>query len=147
MNLNEIEKILANSTGIRTCEICGLPFRPYHSRQKTCGSPDCRKASHAESARAKAEERKRDDPEGYREKRRSSSKRSRQKRKRLENREAQLKEIAVRWEKQQNLGEKIAEYGDRYGEVSAQKVLATVPKIDVNLGGKDDNTNAEYNDE
>ena len=142
MNLNEIEKIMQNSAGLKTCPVCGLPYKPYHARQKTCGAQECKRISHAESARKRAENAKANNPEEYRERRRASSKKSRRKRKIASDREAQLKELSERWGKQMDFEKKISEYGANYGEVSARKVLEKVPKINVSMEGeRNDNKN------
>ena len=57
----------------------------------------------------------------------------------MANREAQLKELSKEWEKQTEFDRKVTEYGIDYGKRSAEKVLADVPKIDVNMERREDN--------
>lgn len=139
MDLTSIEKILSEA-GIHSCVICGTPFEPYHSRQKTCGSPECKDEYHRRYVKAYQKRQREENAEAVRRYKRLKMREYRAKQKELEKREAQLEDMARRWEKQKQFEEKIAEYGYRYGEVSAQKTLATVPKIDVNLERRrDDN--------
>lgn len=139
MGLTEIEKILESEAGLKVCKICGSPYKPYHSRQKTCGKPECKKASQRESVKRRNEERKAEDPDKYRASRSEAMRKYRQKKKALKVRETQLKELSKQWEKQLEFDKKIAEYGFEYGKRSAEKVLATVPKIDVNIFKKGEN--------
>ena len=137
MDLNKMEAILQEKTALRFCPICGTPFTPYHSRQKTCGNKECRREYHALQVKEYNERQKADDPEGYRQKRSAANKRARKKQSKLNTRELQLKELSERWQKQVNFEAKVAEYGLDYGKKSAEKVLASVPKIDVNIYGKE----------
>jgi hypothetical protein len=58
-------------------------------------------------------------------------------------RDAQLKQIEEGWEKQADFDDFITAHGHEYGKLSAEKVLAKVPKIDVTLGGKHDNVHGK----
>lgn len=133
MDLKNIESVLQSNTELKICPICGIPYRPYHSRQKTCGNPECSKAHHNEAVKERNKKLKAEDPEGYSEKTRRASRKYRQKIRALNNREAQLKELSKQWEKQLDFDKKIADYGLDYGKRSAEKTLASVPKIDVNI--------------
>lgn len=139
MGLVEIEKLLDSEAGLKVCRICGTPYRPYHSRQKTCGNPECKRASRIESVKKRNEQMKAEDPERYRASRNETMRKYRRKRKALKSRETQLKELSKQWEKQLEFDKKISEYGLEYGKRSAEKILATVPKIDVNIHEKGDN--------
>ena len=133
MDLNEIESILQSESKLKVCPICGTPFKPYHSRQKTCGSEECKNASKSESVKKRSSEKKAENPEEYKKSRRNAMRRYRRKRQALKIRESQLKELSEQWERQLNFDRKVSEYGLEYGKQSAEKVLATVPKIDVNI--------------
>lgn len=137
MDFTQITKIL-NDAGIHVCPICGTPFQPYHSRQKTCGTEECKKAFHNQYVQARVKRLKAEDPEAWRDYHAKANKRWREKQKGIRQREEELKELQERWEKQSEFDKKIAEYGFEYGKRSAEKVLATVPKIDVNIGAKHD---------
>lgn len=133
MDLNEIETILKSEAELKVCPICGTPFKPHHSRQKTCGSSECQKANRASTVKKRAEELKEKNPEEYRAGRRKSMQKYRQKKRATRAREAQLKELSEQWERQLDFDKKVSEYGMEYGKRSAEKVLASVPKIDVNI--------------
>ena len=144
MNLTEIEKILSES-GIHTCSVCGTPFTPRRKNQCTCGSAECMVEHHrryvVEYNRRKREE----NPDAYRRYRARKMREYRARQKELDKREEQFDELAERWQKQKSLDKKIAEYGLEYGKRSAEKVLATVPKIGVNMG--ENNDGIQSNDE
>ena len=122
--------------GIHSCEICGTPFEPRNCKQKTCGAPECKEEYHRRYVAEYNRVKRAKNPEACRQYNRVKMRAYRNKQRELEDRDAQLQEVADRWKKQEEFSKKIAEYGHRYGEVSAQKVLATVPKIDVNLEGR-----------
>ena len=46
MNFEELNEIIAKDTGLKFCSVCGTPFKAYTSRQKCCGSPECKRAHH-----------------------------------------------------------------------------------------------------
>ena len=136
MGMKEIQQALMNESGIKVCPICSTPYKPYHSRQKTCGSPECRKIYGREYSRKRNQERKAEDPEGYRASKRKAVYKYRQKKKATQARERQLKALSEQWERQSNFDKKVSEYGLEYGKRSAEKMLETVPKIDVNIRNK-----------
>ena len=133
MDLTKIESILQAEAELKVCPICGTPYKPYHSRQKTCGSSECIRINRSEATKRRNAERKEENPEEYRASRRASVQRYRQKKRAMVNREAQLKELSEQWEKQTEFDRKVTEYGMEYGKRSAEKVLANAPKIDVNI--------------
>lgn len=136
MNLTEIEKIMSQHKDIHICPICSTPFAPRNSRQKTCGGKECRRLYRNEYIKRYNARRIEKDPETVRRQNANAMRKYRQKQKALDDRATELAELDARWQKQLNLEKKIAEYGVKYGEVSAQKVLEKVPKIDVNLKGE-----------
>lgn len=136
MNLNKLESILSEQSGNKFCPICGTPYKPYHSRQKTCGSPECKKQYHAEYVKDYNRKFREENPYVARERSKLSMRKLRAKRKAIENHIDDLGKQLEYWEKREEFEKKITEYGDRYGEVSAQKTLEQVSKIDV-AGGKD----------
>lgn len=134
MDLITISRVLSDS-GIHVCPICGTPFEPYHSRQKTCGSAECKKEHHNQYVKDRVKRLKEEDPEAWRKYHAKANKRYRHKQKALDERDKDLKELEDRWKRDDTLSKKIAECGHEYGKRSAEKLLATIPKIDVNLGG------------
>lgn len=131
MNIDDIEKALLHEANLKICEICGLPYKPYHSRQKTCGSADCKRKHHINYVREHTNTIMAENRELYLQKRREYSRRARAKKKKTKARERQLKELSERWQKQSEFDQKVEKYGLDYGKRSAEKVLETVPKIDV----------------
>lgn len=137
MDLTTVLKALSDE-GIHVCPICGTPFEPYHSRQKTCGAPDCRRLHHNQYVKDRVDRLKREQPEEWRAYHAKANRKYRHKQYEKRKREAELKDLQDRWEKQEEFDRRIAEYGHEYGKRSAEKLLATVPKIDVTMGGKND---------
>jgi len=136
VTLQSLGDILLSEAGIHTCPICGCPFTPYHSRQKTCGTKECKAAWHNEYVKARARRMRIEDQENFRKIHAETQRRYRAKQRALQKREDSLKDVNDHWERQAEFDRKIAEYGHEYGKRSAEKVLATVPKIDVTMGGK-----------
>ena len=137
MNLSELEKILGDA-GIHSCVICGIPFHPRTKRQVTCGATHCKKEYHRRYAAEYNRKKRRENPEVVRRYNAAKMREYRRKQREANERENQLRDLADRWEKQERFDKKVAEYGIDYGKRSAEKILATVPKIDVNLGGTKD---------
>lgn len=140
MNLSELEKILSTD-GIATCEICGTPYTPRSKRQRTCGAPECQRQAHNNYLRERNKKRKEKDPVAFNRYQAEANKKWRSKKRNLEKREQELLDLKEHWESQSEFDRKISEYGDRYGEVSARKVLERVPKIDVNVERRDEDGN------
>lgn len=143
MDLKSIEQVLAEEKNLRICPVCGTPYKPYHSRQRSCGAPDCKRELHNEYVRDRAKRLKAKDPEAYRGYRAKAMRKYRAKLKEKDRREEELKELAERWKRQQKFDEYVSVHGHEYGKLSAEKVLAKVPKIDVTLGGKHDNVHGK----
>lgn len=139
MDLNEITKIIEES-GLKVCPICGTPFTPYHGRQKTCGAEECKRKWHNQYVLDRVKRLKEKDPDAWRRYHAKANRKYRHKQKKLQERETELKQLQEKWEKQKEFDRKISEYGHEYGKRSAEKLLAAIPKIDVNLvGGHNDN--------
>ena len=136
MDLKELEAILSENSENKFCPICSTPFKPYHSRQKTCGSPECKKAYHAEYVKNYNKRFREENPIVAKRRRRESMRRFREKSKTLEGRNDDLGKQLEYWEKREEFDRKVAAYGAKYGEVSAQKTLEQVPKIDTTIGGE-----------
>lgn len=145
MNLTELETILSKKSGNRFCPICDTPFKPHHSRQKTCGSPECKKRYHAEYVKNYNSKLRKDNPELTRKRTRESMRKFRAKQRAVENRNDELGRQQEYWEKRAEFERKIAAYGDKYGEVQAQKILERVPKIDTSMGGNNDGSKNNQN--
>lgn len=135
MDLTEITKIVEEA-GLSVCPICGIPFKKYHSRQRTCGAPDCKRVCHNQYLKEHREKLKAENPEVYNKKKADANRKWRAKRKAIEGREEQLLDLQDHWKKQSDFDKFVTEHGHEYGKYSAEKVLAMVPKIDVSLDKK-----------
>lgn len=138
----ELQKLLQDKD-ISVCAICGMPFAPYHSRQKTCGSPRCKREWKNKYLRDRMHRERERDLEGWRKKHREAERRYRDKLKANEDRDSQLGGLQDQWKKQKEFDDFIKEHGHEYGRLSAEKLLAQVPKIDVSLGTREDATEKE----
>ena len=143
MELTGLEQILKEANGNEFCPICGTPFKPRSSRQKTCGAPDCKRLWHNQYMRERAKRLREEDIDLWRKYHREAVRKCRAKKRERIKRDAQLKQIEEGWEKQADFDDFITEHGHEYGKLSAEKVLAKVPKIDVTLGGKHDNVHGK----
>lgn len=132
MNFEEIEKIMADA-GVSVCPICGTPYSKYHKRQRTCGNDECRrewKNKYLKEWRRKRIEANADEFRAYRA---DAMRKYREKMRALEERDEQLEEIEEKWEKVDDFDKYVSEHGMEYGDRQAQKVLAGVSRIDVNI--------------
>ena len=136
MNFDELEKIMIEA-GVNICPICGTPFSKYHNRQKTCGTDECRRLMSNRRSREWRRKKIEEDPEAYRKYHTEAERKRRDKKKWQEDRAEQLQKIQERWAKQSNLDKIVAEHGMEYGRMQAEKILASVPKIDVNIERRD----------
>lgn len=127
MKLEELTKILNKEAGICSCPICATPFKPYNSRQKTCGNSECRRVYHVRHVSEKNKEKRRQNPEAYKDAKREQMRKYRRKQKVIEN----MAEIEAYWEEKAKVNENVT--GLDYGKRQAEKILASVPKIDVNI--------------
>ena len=135
MNFDEVGKIMSEA-GINICPVCGTPFHRYHRRQRTCGSLECQREWKKEYLKDWRHKHIEDDPDGFREYRRKAMRKYRGKIHYAEKLEEELAKAQEKWVKAEEFDKYVAEHGHEYGKKSAEKVLASVPKIDVNLGGK-----------
>lgn len=127
MNFDELNQIVAKEAGVSICPICGTPFTPYHSRQKTCASEECRKAYRAEYLKERKERLMEEDIDLWRAKHAAAQRKCRHKKKRAKGLEVSYQELEDHWNGRAN--DNI--YGLDYGKRQAEKTLASVPKIDV----------------
>lgn len=131
MNFKVLDEIVAKHTNndVHFCAICGTPFRPYHSRQKTCGTEECKRqwSNIRYSKRRKRLLEK--DPEAFRAYRREAERKSRQKKRDAEVAGRNYKKLEEYWiDKNDRV---IETDGLEYGKKQVEKTLAQVPKIDV----------------
>ena len=130
MEYKQLQQYMQEISGNSFCPICDTPFKPKNPRQKTCGDPECRRLYHNQYVRDYNRQRREKYPEVVREYNARMMRKYRAQRKQAEKFEQNMDAIKEHWDKQTEFEKKIAEYGDRYGEVQTKKLLETVPKID-----------------
>ena len=135
MAMTELEKLFRDA-GITICPICGTPYEPYHSRQKTCGSDKCKREWKNAYMRERTRKQREEDLDGWRKYHRNAQRKYRAKQKGIEEFANELADLRKYAKHQEDFEKFIAEHGHEYGKYSAEKVLATVPKIDTNLEKK-----------
>lgn len=135
MNFDELNEIVAKEAGVSICPICGVPYEKYHSRQKTCGTKECKRLWHNRQVDAYRNELREKDADAYRESRRITQRKSRQKKRKAKLAEARYERLASYWV---NKNDRVLESGGHeYGKKQVEKTLAQVPKIDVRGFGKE----------
>lgn len=129
MNLSELEKIIEEQTGLNICPICGTPFNPYHSRQKTCGSSECKRLQHNLYLQERRRQMREENIEEFNRYHAAANKKWRKKQKFLE----ELDELQEFCREQTILIDTVnlGVTGIDYGKRQAEKTLASVTKIDV----------------
>ena len=136
MNFDELNAIIAKEAGINICPICGVPFDKYHSRQKTCGSDECKRLWHNKYFNDRRKRMLAENPEEFRRYRREAEKKTRRKKREKERMRRNYKKMQSYWERQIDVKEHKIDGGLDYGKKQVEKTLAQVPKIDVNIGEK-----------
>lgn len=130
MTLTELQELIVSKGGIKICPICGTPFNPYHSRQVTCATKECKKAHHRAWIKEHNARLKEEDPERYRITRNGYMKKYR---KRLAAKERRFEDIEKAIKKERAFeGESPASYRDR----QIAETLKNVPKIELTLMDK-----------
>lgn len=137
MNIKELNDIIEKEAGVNICPICGTPFEKFHYRQITCGTDECRKSQRAKYMREYTEKQKAEDIEAYRKKNAERERRYRRKKKGLDILDENLKRAQEYWERQEAKRFLEKDDGKTYAQRQVEKTLASVPKIDVNINGKE----------
>ena len=128
MQLAELAKLMSEDAGLHICPICATPFKPRHSRQKTCGKDECKKIYHSQYVSEYSKRRRAENPEPLRAYNRKMMRRYRAKEKAAE----RLDEAEAYWRNRDSINDSIV--AEDYGVRQAEKTLAQIPKIDVSLG-------------
>lgn len=138
MDFKVLDEIIAKNSMVHICPVCGTPFREYHSRQKTCGTEECKRMWRNSYYEKRRRTKLAEDPEGFRAYRREAEKKTREKKKETEMMRRNYKKMQSYWERQLDAKLKMEEKEDgrEYGKKQVEKTLAQVPKIDVNIGGE-----------
>lgn len=147
MNIEIIEQLIAEETGLKTCPICGMPYKAYHPRQKTCGEQECKRVWHNKYLQERKARLIEEDPDEFRKYRREAMRKYRAKQKALKKRDEQLQELEERWDRVDEFDKRMAEYGLDYGKNQAEKVLANLPKVNTEIGGNNEKDGHDGNEE
>ena len=131
MNFDALDEIIKKNTDLRICTICGTPFRPYHSRQKTCGSEECKRLYRNRRSDDRRRRKLAETPDEFRAYRRDAERKYRKKKRNKEVANKNYAKIQAYWQRQAELREYKLDGGLDYGKRQMEKTLAQVPKIDV----------------
>ena len=130
MNFDLLNEIIAKEAGVNICPICGIPYEKYHSRQKTCGTEECKRLWHNRGVEERRRKMLAENPEEFRAYRREAEKKTRRKKKEKEMLRKNYKKMQSYWERQLDK-ERRTDGGLDYGKKQVEKTLAQVSKIDV----------------
>ena len=139
MNIEQLNKIIAKETGLSICPICQMPYRPRHSKQKTCGNEECRKAHRAKYLKERTERLKAEDIDLFRQKHNEAQRKHRRKKKGLSTVDDNLRKAQEYWERREQALFVEQTDGREYAKAQVARTLSQVPKIDVNSFGKERN--------
>jgi len=137
MNFDELNKIIAEETGVSICPICGTPYSPRHPQQKTCATEECRKAHRAKYMRERTERLREEDIDGWRAKRAAEQRKHRRKKKGLIIADENLRRAEEYWEREKARRFVEQTDGKEYAKRQVADTLARIPKIDVSGFGKE----------
>ena len=129
MNFDELNKMVSEAAGVNICPICGCPFKKYNLQQATCGDKECKRLYKNNYLKEWRKKRVKEDPDGFREYRRKHRHKKGKSVKAIDNDLAELQEY---WSGVEEKDRRIS--GDDYGKKQAEKTLAQVPKINVDIG-------------
>ena len=131
MNFDELNEIIAREAGINICPICGTPFEKYHSRQKTCGTDECKRLWRNKYFDERRRRLLAENPEEFRAYRREAERKTRRKKRNKEAMGRNYRKMQSYWERQIDVKEHRIDGGLDYGKKQVEKTLEQVPKIDV----------------
>ena len=131
MNFDELNEIIAREAGINICPICGTPFEKYHSRQKTCGTDECKRLWRNKYFDERRRRLLAENPEEFRAYRREAERKTRRKKRNKEAMRRNYKKMQSYWERQIDVKEHRIDGGLDYGKKQVEKTLEQVPKIDI----------------
>ena len=134
MNFDELNAIIAEEAGVNICPICGIPYEPYHSRQKTCGADECKRLYHNRCLEERRRKMLAETPDEFRAYRREAQRKSRQKKRNAKVADNNYKKLESYWINRQE--RRIETDGLEYGKKQVERTLAAIPKIDTRIGEK-----------
>lgn len=138
MNFDKLNEMVAKKAGVDICPICGTPFRRRDARQKTCGASECKRLWKNKYLRERRLRLIAEDKELFNYRHAEAQRKSRHKKRaeQIARENAEQDTISI-----ENI-ERLESYfvmqtpADEYAERQRAKTLASIPKIDVNLGDK-----------
>ena len=131
MNFDALDEIIRKNTDLHICPICGTPFRQYHSRQRTCGTDECKRLWKNTYLRERRVRLIAENPEAFREYHADAQRKSRNKKKNLMIADRNLKKAQEYWERRAAQQYISVSDGTEYADRQIADTLAKVPKIDV----------------
>ncbi len=131
MNFDELNAIVAEQAGVDICPICGTPFSKYHSRQRTCGTEECKRLWKNKYLRERRDRLIAEDKEAFKMAHAEAQRKSRHKKKEVERIARNYARIQEHWDRVTEFNKVVADHGFDYGKHQMAKTLAQVPKIDV----------------
>lgn len=137
MNIQELNEIIAKETGLSICPICQMPYKPRHSRQKTCASEECVKAYRAEYHRERVSRLRTEDIDEFRKKQNEAQRKCRRKKKGLSTVDDNLRKAQEYWERREQMLFIEQTDGTEYAKRQVTRTLSQVQKIDVSGFGKE----------
>lgn len=136
----ELERLIAEKTGSPICPICGTPYIPYNTRQKTCGTEECKREWKCKYLRDRRKRLQEEDYEAYRDYCNAAQRKARAKKRTVDRLDEDLAALEEKYRRMEERDKTVFADGMNYGKRQMEKTLALVPKIDVNMdrGKKND---------
>lgn len=141
MNFDELNAIVAKEAGVGICPMCGTPFSRRDVRQKTCGTGECKRLWKNQYLRERRLRLIAEDKELFNFRHAEAQRKSRRK-KRAEQIERENRENIRREKMSVEDVERLESLfvmktpADEYAEQQQAKTLASIPKINTNIGDK-----------
>ena len=141
MNFDELNAIVAKEAGVDICPMCGTPFSRRDARQKTCGTGECKRLWKNQYLRERRLRLIAEDKELFNFRHAEAQRKSRRK-KRAEQIERENRENIRREKMNVEDVERLESLfvmktpADEYAERQQAKTLASIPKINTNIGDK-----------
>lgn len=143
----ELERLIAEKTGAPICPICGTPYIPYNTLQKTCGTEECKREWRNRRMRERRKRLQEEDYEAYREYCNEAQRKARAKKRTVDRLDEDLAAIEEKYRRMEERDRTVFADGMNYGKRQMERTLALVPKIDVNLDRRHKNDNIHDKDE
>ena len=135
MNFDELNAIVAEQAGVDICPMCGIPFHRRDSRQKTCGTDECKRLWKNKYLRERRLRLIAENKELFNFRHAEAERRRRRKKRaaQIEHENAEQDTISAKDIDRLESLFVMRTPADEYAERQIAKTLAMIPKIDVNL--------------